>query len=157
MSAIPPLDTFDKKILELMQTNCRLASEVIADRVGLSASAVQRRIKRLRDEGIIQAEVAIVDANVSSHPMTFVAGVEIERDNYSVLAKFKRWVETQPMIQQVFYVTGNVDLMLIITAPNAKSYDNFIEQFMQLFPQIRRVTTNVVLDKPKQSLYLPVE
>ncbi|XAW87985.1 AsnC family transcriptional regulator [Vibrio sp. CDRSL-10 TSBA] len=66
-----PLDAFDQKILELMQRNCRLAADVIAEQVGLSASAVQRRIKKLREEGIIQAEVAIVDPAVTSHNMTF--------------------------------------------------------------------------------------
>ncbi|MBD0786463.1 Lrp/AsnC family transcriptional regulator [Vibrio sp. Y2-5] len=151
------LDNFDKKILQLMQNNCRMASEIIAEQVGLSASAVQRRIKRLRDEGAIKAEVAVIKSEFSTHPMTFIAGIEIDRDNYTVLNKFKRWAETQPSIQQVFYVTGNVDLMLVMTAENAKSYDRFIEHIMEQFPQIRRVMTNVVLDTPKQSLYLPVE
>lgn len=151
-----PLDLFDQKILELMQHNCRLAADVIAEQVGLSASAVQRRIKRLREEGIIKAEVAIIDPAVTSQRMTFLAGVEIERDNYAVLNRFKRWAETQSNVQQVFYVTGLVDLMLVITAASTQAYDIFIEQLMQRYPQIKRVTTNVVLDTPKQSLYVPV-
>lgn len=157
MGDVTTLDSFDKKILQLMQSNCRLASEVIAEQVGLSASAVQRRLKRLREEGAIQAEIAVINSELSTHPMTFIAGIEIDRDNYTVLNKFKRWAESQPFIQQVFYVTGNVDLMVVITAKNAKSYDGFIEQLMDQFPQIRRVMTNVVLDTPKQSLYLPLE
>lgn len=157
MGDVTTLDSFDKKILQLMQSNCRLASEVIAEQVGLSASAVQRRLKRLREEGAIQAEIAVINSELSTHPMTFIAGIEIDRDNYTVLNKFKRWAESQPSIQQVFYVTGNVDLMVVITAKNAKSYDGFIEQLMEQFPQIRRVMTNVVLDTPKQSLYLPLE
>jgi len=157
MNSTTTLDSFDQKILEIMQNNCRLASEVIAEQVGLSASAVQRRIKRLRDEGVIQSEVAIIDSAVTSHPMTFVSGLEIERDNYAVINKFKRWATEQPSIQQVFYVTGSVDLILIITAQNAKSYDDFMQHIMELYPQIRRVTTNVVLDTPKKGLFLPVQ
>ncbi len=157
MANTTTLDNFDKKILHLLQINCRLASEQIAEQVGLSASAVQRRIKRMKDEGVIQAEVAMIDPAHSSSPMRFIAGIEIDRDNYTVLNQFKRWVESQPSIQQVFYVTGNVDLMVVINAENAKDYDSLIEKIMQLFPQMRRVITNVVLDTPKQSLYLPVE
>lgn len=157
MGDVSTLDSFDRKILELMQSNCRLASEVIAEQVGLSASAVQRRLKRLREEGAIQAEIAVIKSELSAHPMTFIAGIEIDRDNYTVLNKFKRWADSQPSIQQVFYVTGNVDLMVVITAESAKSYDGFIEHTMEQFPQIRRVMTNVVLDTPKQSLYLPLE
>ncbi len=157
MAETTVLDSFDKKILEQLQLNCRLASELIAEQVGLSASAVQRRIKRLKEEGVIQAEVAVINAAYTSLPMSFIAGLEIDRDNYTVLNQFKRWAESQTAIQQVFYVTGNVDLMVVINAENAKRYDAFVEQIMQLFPQIRRVITNVVLDTPKQSLYLPVE
>ncbi len=116
----PTMDAFDHKILELMQRNCRLASDLIAEQVGLSPSAVQRRIKRLREEGVIQAEVAIVDPAVTTHAMTFLAGLEIDRDNYAVLSKFRRWAKQQSHIQQVFYVTGSVDLMLVITAPTPK-------------------------------------
>ncbi len=157
MAETTALDSFDKKILHLLQINCRLASEQIAEQVGLSASAVQRRIKRMKDEEIIQAEVAVVNAAHTSSRMSFIAGIEIDRDNYTVLNQFKRWSESQSAIQQVFYVTGNVDLMVVINAENAKGYDSFIEKMMQTFPQIRRVETNVVLDTPKQSLYLPVE
>lgn len=157
MADTTTLDNFDKKILHLLQINCRLASEQIAEQVGLSASAVQRRIKRMKDEGIIQAEVAVVNPAHTSCPMNFIAGIEIDRDNYTVLNQFKRWSESQAAIQQVFYVTGNVDLMVVINAENAKGYDSFVEKMMQTFPQIRRVETNVVLDTPKQSLYLPVE
>lgn len=152
----PTLDAFDHKILELMQRNCRLASDLIAEHIGLSPSAVQRRIKRLREVGVIQAEVAIVDPAVTTHTMTFLAGLEIDRENYAVLSQFRRWAEQQHLIQQVFYVTGSVDLMLVITAPNAKAYDGFMEALMALYPQIRRVTTNVVLDTLKKSLYVPI-
>jgi len=157
MAETAALDSFDKKILHLLQLNCRMASDLIADKVGLSASAVQRRIKRLKEEGIIRAEVAMINPAHTSSPMSFIAGIEIERDNYTVLHQFKRWAETQLAVQQVFYVTGNVDLMVIINAESAKSYDSFVENIMQNFPQIRRVVTNVVLDTPKQSLYLPIE
>ncbi len=157
MAETTALDSFDKRILELLQINCRMSSDLIADQVGLSASAVQRRIKRLKEEDVIQAEIAIINPSHSSHNMSFIAGIEIDRDNYTVLNQFKRWAESQPSIQQVFYVTGNVDLMLVINTENAKSYDAYVEKIMQLFPQIRRVVTNVVLDTPKQSLYIPLE
>ncbi len=150
------LDNFDKKILHILQLNCRVASEEIAGQVGLSASAVQRRIKRLREEGIIAAEVAIIDGNVSSHGVSFLAEIEIERDNYAVIGQFKQWASDQHWIQQVFYVTGHFDLMLVINAPSPTDYDRYIEDLMARYPQIKRVTTNVVLDTPKKGLYLPI-
>ncbi|WP_342609859.1 Lrp/AsnC family transcriptional regulator [Vibrio tritonius] len=150
-----PLDAFDRHILELLQQNCRLSSESIAEQVGLSSSAVQRRIKRLRDENIIEQEVTIVAHEASVHPMSFLASLEIERDNYTVLKELTRWANEQTCVQQLFYVTGNIDVMLVVTAKTTKAYDGFIQSLMDQFPQIKRVTTNVVIDQPIKSLSIP--
>ncbi|OGB28716.1 MAG: AsnC family transcriptional regulator [Burkholderiales bacterium RIFCSPLOWO2_12_FULL_61_40] len=150
------LDSFDRKILALVQHDCHVNAEVIAERVGLSASAVQRRLRRMRSEKIITAEVAIVDNQAVGRPMTFIAGLEI-RENYESLPRIRRWAETRPEVQQIYYVTGNVDLMMIITAENVKEYDMITERLMAENPQITRITTNVVLDSIKIGLYVPVE
>ncbi|WPC76139.1 Lrp/AsnC family transcriptional regulator [Vibrio porteresiae] len=150
-----PLDAFDRHILALLQKNCRLSSESIAEQVGLSPSAVQRRIKRLRDEGVIEQEVAIVAQEASVHPMSFLASIEIERDNYTVLKELTQWARTHACVQQLFYVTGNIDVMLVVSASTTKEYDGFIEGLMSQFPQIKRVTTNVVIDQPIKSLRIP--
>ena len=55
------LDQFDRSILEVVQRDCQLKAEAIADKVGLSPSAVQRRLRRLRDEGIITSEIAVLN------------------------------------------------------------------------------------------------
>ncbi|MGO8499557.1 Lrp/AsnC family transcriptional regulator, partial [Rhizobium ruizarguesonis] len=83
------LDRFDRDILDIAQRDCQLKAETIAERIGLSVSAVQRRLKRLREEGIIKAEVAVVDRKETGTAMVFIVGMEIERDNYDALAKFR--------------------------------------------------------------------
>ena len=55
------VDTFDARILDIIQKNNRISTEKIADKVGLSPSAVQRRIKQMRKGGVIHAEVAVVN------------------------------------------------------------------------------------------------
>ena len=64
------LDTFDAKILNIIQKNSRVQAEEIAEKVGLSASAVQRRLKKMRTEGVIQTEIAVVDPKYVSNIMT---------------------------------------------------------------------------------------
>lgn len=150
------LDTFDRKILALVQLDCHLNAEVIAERVGLSASAVQRRLRRMRNEKIITAEVAVVDHQAVGRLMTFIAGLEI-RENYESLPRIRRWAESRPEIQQIYYVTGNVDLMMIITAQSVKDYDTITASMMADNPQITRINTHVVLDAIKLGLYVPVE
>ncbi len=151
------LDNFDRKILNIVQLNCRLPTEQIAEQVGLSASAVQRRIKKMRSEGVISGEIAMVDSQPLPMLMSFIAGLEIEKDNYKALARFKQWAADRPEIQQIHYVTGSVDLFVFVVAKNALQYDAFIETLMQDNPLIQRVTTHVVLDSPKKSFFVPIE
>ncbi len=155
MSAM--LDSFDRSILDIVQRNCQLKAETIAEQVGLSASAVQRRLKRLREEGVIAAEIAVLDRKLADNPMTFIAGMEIERENYDALSKFRVWAEKQDHIQQVYYVTGSVDLIAIITARDVGQYDEITAGIMAQNPQIKRIHTNVVLKDIKLGLFVPVE
>lgn len=151
------LDSFDRRILDLVQRDCQIKAEAIADAVGLSPSAVQRRLKRLRSDRVIAAEVAILDRRAVGQPMTFVAGLEIERENYEAISKFKAWAARQDHIQQVYYVTGNVDLIAIITARDVGHYDDITAAIMSQNQQIKRIHTNVVLRELKVGLQVPID
>lgn len=152
-----PLDSFDQKILTLVQRDCSVKAEVIAELVGLSTSAVQKRLKRLRAEKIITAEIAVLDRAAVGRPMTFIAAMEIERENYDTVAKFREWAKQVDAIQQIYYVTGAADLIVIITAKDVEAYDRLTARVMESNPMIRRITTNVVLNTLKTSLFIPVE
>lgn len=150
------IDDFDRKILSIIQVDCQMKAEAIGDRVGLSASAVQRRLKRMRETGIITAEIALVDRRVAGNPMTFIAGMEIERENYDALSRFRAWLAKQEHIQQVYYVTGAVDLVAIITARDVAHYDEIAALLMSENPQIKRMHTNVVLKEVKLGMFVPI-
>ncbi|OLP55735.1 AsnC family transcriptional regulator [Rhizobium rhizosphaerae] len=150
------LDRFDRDILQIVQRNCQRTAEMIAEEIGLSTSAVQRRLKRLREDGIIRSEIAVVDRKSTGTPMVFIVGMEIERDNYDALAKFRIWAERQDHIQQVYYVTGAVDLIAIVTAQDVEHYDDIAALIMAENPQIRRMHTNVVLRDVKLGLFVPL-
>lgn len=151
------LDDFDRSILDIVQRDCQMKAEAIGHTVGLSASAVQRRLKRMREQGIIKAEIAVVDRRITGNPMTFITGMEIERDNYDALAKFRAWVDRQDHIQQVYYVTGAVDIIAIVTARDVGQYDELMAQLMSQNPQIKRMHTNVVLKELKLGMMVPVQ
>ncbi|EEG10201.1 Lrp/AsnC family transcriptional regulator [Pseudogulbenkiania ferrooxidans] len=151
------LDAFDRKILVLVQRDCSLKAEAIASQLGLSTSAVQKRLKRLRSDKIIAAEIAVLDQAVVGRPMTFIAALEIERDNYDTVARFREWARHVDAIQQIYYVTGSADLIAIITTRDVESYDRLTAEVMKGNPMIRRITTNVVLNTLKTSLFVPLE
>jgi Lrp/AsnC family transcriptional regulator, leucine-responsive regulatory protein len=151
------IDDFDRKILDIVQRDCQLKAEAVAAQVGLSASAVLRRLKRLREQGVIRAEVAVLDQRSVGNSLTLLVGLEIERDNYPSLAGLRTWVDKVDAIQQVYYVTGQMDVMLIVTARSMADYDALCARLMADNPVIRRMNTHVVIDAMKLGLQVPVE
>jgi Lrp/AsnC family transcriptional regulator, leucine-responsive regulatory protein len=151
------LDNFDRKLLHFVQHDATLTSELLAERIGLSASAVQRRLKRLQEDGFINVHVAVLNPALVGNPNFFIVALEVEREQPELLGKLKHWLASKAQIQQVYYVTGSADFMLILTAPNMNAYDELMQLLMKDNPNVRRFSTNVVLGIHKQSLFLPVE
>lgn len=151
------LDAFDRKLLALVQRDADRTADALADEVGLSSSAVLRRLKRLRDDGVIVATSAVVDPLKAGKPNFFLAALEIERERPELIARLRQWLAAEEGIQQVYYVTGTADFMLVVVAPDVGAYDALMSRLMADNPNVRRFTTNVVLGIGKRSLFVPVE
>lgn len=151
------LDPFDRRLLNLVQENAGQTSEQIAEQIGLSPSAVQRRLRRLREEGVIVRDVAIVDPKAVGRPTFFVVSVQVERERPELNAHLREWLAAQPHVQQAFYVTGeSADFVLIITAPDTETYDALMSRMIAEHPNVKRYTTNVALSVVKRGLTVPV-
>src|SRR5882724_341897 len=98
-------DQLDKHILRLLQQNNRLTADELAKEVGLSSSAIQRRLKRLRDEKIIEADVSIISPAVAGIEIVCVVDVTLERGTSQALEKFKATMLKCNEVSQCYYVT----------------------------------------------------
>lgn len=150
------LDEFDRRLLNLMQSDAGQTAEQLAGSVGLSASAVQRRLKRLREAGVILREAAIVDLKSAGSPTFFITSLQIERERPELIAQLRTWLMAQEQVQQIFYVTGQADFVLVVTAPNAEAYEALMARLMSDNPNVNCFTTNMVLTVMKRSLAIPV-
>jgi len=150
------LDRFDRKLLTLVQRDAGQTADALAEQVGLSASAVLRRLKRLRETGVILSEIAVVDPLKTGKPNFFLAALEIERERPELIARLRQWMAAEEQIQQVYYVTGTADFMLVIVAPDVGAYDALMSRLMADNPNVRRFTTNVVLGVGKRGLFVPL-
>jgi DNA-binding Lrp family transcriptional regulator len=151
------LDAFDRKLLALVQRDASRSADALADAVGLSPSAVLRRLKRLREQNVILAEIAVVDPAKVGKPNFFLAALEIERERPEHIARLRQWLAAEEWIQQVYYVTGTADFMLVVVAPDVGAYDALMSRLMADNPNVRRFTTNVALGVGKRSLFVPVD
>jgi Lrp/AsnC family leucine-responsive transcriptional regulator len=150
------IDEFDAKILNLMQKNARLTAEAIAEKVGLSPSTVQKRQTRLRQDGIISAEIAVVSPRAVGQQLTMIIEVTVERERPELLDQFKRSVTAQAEVMQCFYVTGDKDFILVVNLRDMEHYEKFTTSFFKRNSNIRRVSTSVVVDPVKVGLAIPI-
>jgi DNA-binding Lrp family transcriptional regulator len=151
-----PLDMIDHKLLDLVQRDADMGAEALGERIGLSASAVLRRLKRLRADGVILANVALVDPAKTGRPTFFIVALEIERERPELMSRLRQWLDDEDQVQQAFYVTGSADFILIVTAQDVESYDALMTRLMADNPNVRRFTTNVALGVNKRSMFVPV-
>jgi DNA-binding Lrp family transcriptional regulator len=155
MPSVP--DKFDRRILALLQDDARISAEAIGAAVGLSASAVQRRIARLREDGVIRAEVAIVDARSVGRPLCVIVDVEIERERPELLAELKQWIVAEAAIQEAWYVTGEGDYVLIVSARDMDDFDALMRRLIAANGNVKRFRTRVALASLKRGLKVPLE
>lgn len=151
------LDRFDRGILAILQVDARRSAESIGAQVGLSASAVQRRLARLREEAVITAEIAVIDPRRVGLPLTVIADVEVERERPELLLALKLWIAAEPAIQQAWYVTGEGDYVLIVTARDVEDYEALMKRLVGENPNVRRFRTRVALGTLKRGLAVPLE
>ncbi|MBA8884230.1 Lrp/AsnC family transcriptional regulator [Dokdonella fugitiva] len=151
------LDKLDRRILALLQRDARLPAETIGAEIGLSASAVQRRVARLRDEGVITGDIAIVDARSVGRPLTMIADLVVDGDRNELVAGLKRWLEREAAIQEAWYVTGDEDYVLVVTARDVDAYEAFMQRLLAENTNVRRYRTRVVLGTLKRGLGVPLD
>ncbi|WP_050399767.1 Lrp/AsnC family transcriptional regulator [Bradyrhizobium embrapense] len=150
-------DRIDARILQIVQKNNRLTSEAIGEIAGLSATAVQRRLKRLRSDGIIEGDVSIVSTKAVGRPIQMLVLVSLERERADIIDRFKKAIKSSIDIVSGFYVTGDADFALYITAKSMEDYEQFTRKFFYSNPDIKGVKTMVVLDRVKAGFALPIE
>jgi DNA-binding Lrp family transcriptional regulator len=153
----PDIDALDRRILDLVQIDCRQTADAIGAEIGLSPSAVQRRLARLRQSGVIVGDISLVDPKAVDRPLTMIVDVELERERPELLQAFRAWIAAEPAIQQAWYVTGGGDYVLIVTARTVEAYDALMQRLTAENPNVRRFHTRVALGTLKRGLILPAE
>jgi len=151
------LDKIDRRILNLLQKDARRPAELIGADVGLSASAVQRRIVRMREEGIILAEVAVLDPKRVGRALMMIVDVEVERERPELLASLKQWIVSEPCIQEAWYVTGEGDYVLVVLARDVEDFEALMQRLVAENANVRRFQTRVALSTLKRGMSVPLD
>ncbi|MCO6419828.1 Lrp/AsnC family transcriptional regulator [Siccirubricoccus sp. KC 17139] len=151
------IDRFDAALLEAVQKNNRLTSDQLSRVVNLSPTACQRRLKRLRAEGVIEGDVSIISPKALGRAITMIVLVTLERERAEIIDRFKSAIRNTKEIMMGFYATGDADFVLVVTAADMEGYEQFTRRFFYENPDIKGFKTMVVLDRIKAGFTFPID
>jgi Lrp/AsnC family leucine-responsive transcriptional regulator len=150
------IDSFDLKILKLIQENNKMTSEILAKEVGLSSSACQRRINSMRKEGIIEKDVSIINRKIIGRKITIVVQVLSDKEGVEYDEEFKKTMIEAPEVMQCYYVTGDYDYVLVATFKDMEEYEVFTKKYFLNNSNIKRFSSMVVMNRVKENLSIPL-
>jgi Lrp/AsnC family leucine-responsive transcriptional regulator len=160
MTAAQTFDKLDKAILRRLQQNGRETYDVIGEKVGLSPSAVLRRVKRLEDAGVIDRYVALVRPESVGLGLTAYLNVRLEKHTEShkrnPMDVFRASVQTWPEVVECVALTGEMDYLLRVVVQDMAHYSRFIMETLLKHPSVEDCKTSFVLDRVKATTAMPV-
>lgn len=150
------LDTFDLAILAILQRDNLRPQREVAEQVNLSPAAVQRRIRRLQDSGVIAANTAQLSPEALGRPLTIFIEVQLVNELDALTQGFRARVAAEAAVQQCYAVTGQTDYLLVVTARDMQEYQAITQRLFDGDQNVQRFTTSIALATLKRSLHLPL-
>lgn len=150
------LDTIDHQLLVLLQDNCLLSYGDLGERVGLSVSAVNERLKKLRAQGIIRRSVAIVDPHALG--LHICAFVEVSIERAKRVAAFAKEMQARPEVLECHRLASDATFLLKVRVASTEELERFLSEQVLSTRGIARTRVTVVLATKKEEtrIGLPV-
>lgn len=160
MTSIAALDKLDRGILRALQADGRETYDRIGEQVGLSPSAVLRRVKRLEEAGIIERYVALVRPEAVGLGLTAYINVRLEKHTEhhkrNPMDAFRASVQGWGEVAECVALTGDMDFLLRVLVQDMAHYSRFIMDTLLKHPSVQDVKTSFVLDRVKATTAVPV-
>lgn len=143
------LDKTDWRILRELQANGRMPIVDLAERISLSATACQRRVRQLEDEGVIAGYRAVLDRKALGLGIEAFIQVNIERQSRDVTERFEDAVQKLPEIRACYVMTGDLDFLLHVFVQDLEAFAEFSMRKLIGLPGVKAVRSSLVLESMK--------
>lgn len=154
------IDKLDAAILRMLQSDGRATYDVIASEVGLSPSAVLRRVKRMEEAGIIDRYVALVKPTSVGLGLVAYINVRLEKHTEShkrnPMDLFRTAVQVWPEVTECAALTGEMDYLLKVVVRDMAAYSRFVMDTLLKHPSVQDCKTSFMLDSVKSTTALPI-
>lgn len=150
------LDKTDRQLLDLLQRDCTLSLQALADAVNLTTTPCWKRLKRLEDDGVIRGRVALLDGEKLGLCLTAFMFVKTQQHSREWYHQFVTIVQEMPEVMEFYRMAGEHDYLLRIQVANMKSYDHFYKNLVNSVPGLIGVTSSFAMEEIKSTTALPV-
>jgi DNA-binding Lrp family transcriptional regulator len=153
------LDAADRRLLALLQQDCWLTNQALADRAHLSPATCLRRVRRLIELGVIERQVALLSpdlmARINGAGLTAILEVTLDRQDAAALEAFEARVAPEPAVQQCYRVAGP-DFVLVVHVADMPAYHAFVQRVLTAQGNVRNVRAFFAVKRSKFDPALPV-
>ncbi|MDS1272527.1 Lrp/AsnC family transcriptional regulator [Lipingzhangella sp. LS1_29] len=140
------LDAVDRRIIELLQADGRMAIRAVAERAHISRANAYARVARLRDEGVITGFTAVIDPERAGRGLAAYISLRIEQHSWE---RFREHLRDIPEIAHAALVSGDIDLLLLVRVADAAELRALVLERLQRLPEVRSTQTMFILDEPQ--------
>ena len=139
------MDAIDRNIIRLLRLNARTSNAKLSAEVGLSPSAVLRRIHILEQEGVIRGYTALIDSALGENAIAVIINITLERQTEDYLNRFEAAVKKHPEIQECFLMTGGADYLLRVEVANAGEFERIHKEVLSTLPGVLRIHSSFAI------------
>ncbi len=151
------LDSTDRHILRLLQKDARISNHDLASRIGLSDTPCARRVKRLEEEGFIQAHVTLLVPEALGLKLTALVSISMDRHTPDRFEAFEKAVTRMPEVLECSLVTGQAaDFLLKVIVRDMQHYEKFLLGQLTKLKGVSGVHSSFVLRRVTSTTELPV-
>lgn len=150
------LEPFDRKLLLELQRDSSRSTGELADAVGQSQSPTWRRLQRLRSEGIIKAEVALLDRRKLGLNTQVFAQVKLNAHGRQHLDEFAAAIRSFPEVMECHVLMGPVDFLLRVITTDVEAYERFFFEKLSRVSGVQEVNSTIALSEIKATTALPL-
>ncbi|YCI28239.1 Lrp/AsnC family transcriptional regulator [Erwinia sp. PK3-005] len=151
------LDKTDRKLLALLQQDCTLSLQTLADAVNLTTTPCWKRLKKLEDDGIIRGRVALLDKEKLGLGLTAFMLIKTQQHNREWYQEFVSVVQGLPEVMAFYRMVGEYDYLLRIQVADMKQYDALYKRLVNGVSGLIDVTSSFAMEEIKYTTALPVE
>lgn len=150
------LDATDLRLLALLQNNSALTQRELAAQAEISPATAMRRIARMREQGVIERETAILNPEAIGSCLQVIAEITLDQQNSAALDAFETQAAKQNAVQQCYRVSAGPDFILVIAVADMAAYQSLAQTLFSVRHNVRNVRAFFATRRSKFSTALPL-